>query len=295
MGIDTENITGRHFATDDGGFVLWQACGMFFGQAVFRSDSENLVCHILVQKGRIFAEYGGKVFSLAAGDYVNFIDSPEVRFFNPDECFSAMILCSSDTFIMKLLKNTPPFEASYITRIKLEPVIHLDVRHMMLVGKRMCDVLLVMENEEHIFRNEMLGCSLRIMLMDIGNIFSTEYVATAADRKMQIFQRFIRLLHTDVHKRHTVGWYATKLCITPQYLNRIVKMLTGKTSYDWICTALVGEIARRLDDTDHPVGVISDECYFPDQATMTNLFKRHMGMTPGQYRRRLLSSPQSRR
>ncbi|MGM9741452.1 MAG: helix-turn-helix domain-containing protein [Candidatus Cryptobacteroides sp.] len=286
MDIFAENISGRFCQTEEGDFSVWTPEGFFSGEAVLGSGSENIVCLMIVADGRVNVSYGGRTCCVRKGCFANFIDSSVIKFSGPSDDLRAVVFCSTDSFMMKLLRNRPPFEASYITKIKTDPMFGPDSFPMHLIEKRMEDVVTIMEDTGHVFQSEMLRCALNMLLMDVGNIFPSVPGVASVDRKMVIFRQFMRKLHSNVPYQHAVGWYAAELCITPQYLNKVVKSLTGKTAYEWVCTVLVGEIVRRLDDTDKPVGVISEECSFPDQATMTNLFKRHMGMSPGQYRKR---------
>ena len=75
-------------------------------------------------------------------------------------------------------------------------------------------------------------------------------------------------------QEHGVGFYASELCVTTQYLGRIVRQFTGKTVYHWICEALVREIAQLLSDTDASLQEIADQLHFSDQAVMSKMFKR---------------------
>ena len=106
-----------------------------------------------------------------------------------------------------------------------------------------------------------------------------------ASRKHILFKQFIRLLLAHVREEHTVGWYASQLCVTPQYLNRVIKSTSHKTAYDHICTTLTGAVIEQLENTEKTVAQIAEDFHFPDQATMTKFFKRQTGKTPTEYRK----------
>ena len=83
-------------------------------------------------------------------------------------------------------------------------------------------------------------------------------------------------------------FYASSLCVTPQYLRRIVKYMSGKTVHTWINEALIREIEKRLAETDMTIQQIAEELSFSEQATLTRFFKRYKGISPLKYRKQLL-------
>ncbi|MGN0230219.1 MAG: helix-turn-helix domain-containing protein [Muribaculaceae bacterium] len=97
----------------------------------------------------------------------------------------------------------------------------------------------------------------------------------------------MKLLMSHIQEQHNVGWYASELCVTPQYLNRVVKSTSQKTAYEHICTMLIGAIREQLENTDDSVSKIADDFHFVDLSTMTKFFKRKMGKTPTEYRKSL--------
>lgn len=90
----------------------------------------------------------------------------------------------------------------------------------------------IFKDNTHHFQAEMLRCTLWMFMMDMANehirqeIERGEYAETG--RKNVLFKQFIRLLLTHIQEEHSVGWYASQLCVTPQYLNRTVKSISQK-------------------------------------------------------------------
>ena len=86
-------------------------------------------------------------------------------------------------------------------------------------------------------------------------------------------------------EEHSANWYASQLCVTPQYLNRAIKSITQKTVYEHISIALTGSIIEQLEISEKPISQIAEAFHFPDLATMTKFFKRQTGKTPTEYRK----------
>ena len=101
-----------------------------------------------------------------------------------------------------------------------------------------------------------------------------------------LFYRFMSILSSNRSGKHTVAYYADKLCVTPQYLSRTVSQSSGKTVSEWINKAVITEAKVLLKDTSRSVLEISESMNFPNVSFFCRFFKGETGVTPTQYRRR---------
>lgn len=104
---------------------------------------------------------------------------------------------------------------------------------------------------------------------------------TGANR---LFNKFIKLLYSSAPHKHTMEYYADKLCITPKYLSVICKHVTGETASSIINRYMINEIRNRLADTHKSIKTIGFELGFANQSVFGKYVKTHLGMTPSQYR-----------
>ena len=79
--------------------------------------------------------------------------------------------------------------------------------------------------------------------------------------------------------------YADRLNVSPAHLTRMVKEVTDKTASEWIADSLVNEIKFLLHHPGNSIQAIASEVRFSDQAALSKFFKKHTGMTPGEYRK----------
>ncbi len=289
--MDFAQRNSRCHALPDG-FVLLQADG--------RSDStpvclevldSDMIVHALVIAGELKVGWGNRRYSLTSGCFANFLDNPLLEVLDISADARAFVMLFSASFITSLLKNTPPFPPSYVLKVKMLPVSVVSAQTVRIFQKRIESIVEIFNDDSHCFRAEMLKCALRMFMMDIAN----EHIRqenesgelSSVGRKNVLFKQFIRLLLARVRHKHTVGWYASQLCVTPQYLNRVVKSTSQKTAYEHICTTLVGALIDQLENTEEPVSQIAEAFHFPDLATMTKFFKRQTGKTPTEYRKSL--------
>lgn len=96
--------------------------------------------------------------------------------------------------------------------------------------------------------------------------------------------QFQQLVEHDFRIQHDVEYYADKLCITSNYLNKVVKQTLGMTTKQFILTRIMTEAKRMLDYTSLSVAEISQQLNFDASTYFVRLFHRVEGVTPSQYR-----------
>ncbi len=105
-----------------------------------------------------------------------------------------------------------------------------------------------------------------------------------SSRKEELFKRFIDLVHAHGGSQRDVGFYATKLCITPRYLSVIVREVGDTTAKAIIDEFLILELKVALQSTDLSLKEIADQYHFPDQSFFGRYFKKHTGLSPKAFR-----------
>lgn len=95
---------------------------------------------------------------------------------------------------------------------------------------------------------------------------------------------FIRLVGHHYLSLRQVADYADLLSVTPNYLNRAVKTITGKTASDTIKDMLLLEAKSQLRYTEQTVSEIAYGLNFSEPAAFNRFFKAGSGETPLTYR-----------
>lgn len=140
----------------------------------------------------------------------------------------------------------------------------------------------------HFFQKEALQNALIGLFIELANIFMGKkdlMTAPTLSRKEELFEQFLQLLFEHCKEQHVVTFYAEKLFITPQYLSLILKELTGKSANKWIDDALIVEAKMLLKAPQATVQQVADQLHFSDQSTFGKFFKKHMGISPMEYRK----------
>ena len=105
-----------------------------------------------------------------------------------------------------------------------------------------------------------------------------------ASHQEQLHHRFVALVKQHGLTEHKVGFYADRLCITPNYLSFIVRRCSGLTVMQWINRHVIQLAKLQLKYSDLPVWQIAESLNFPNPSFFSKFFKRETGMTPAEYR-----------
>ena len=74
------------------------------------------------------------------------------------------------------------------------------------------------------------------------------------------------------------------LNITPVYLSRVVRQVTGRTVIDYINQMLLMEASFLLQTSPMSITQIADHLHFADTPSFSKFFSRLKGVSPKEYR-----------
>ena len=78
--------------------------------------------------------------------------------------------------------------------------------------------------------------------------------------------------------------------ITPKYLSTICRTISGKSPTDWISEHVVADIVHYLRNTDLSAKEIGEELGFANASFFGKYVRQHLGVSPNEYRRKLLEA-----
>jgi AraC-like DNA-binding protein len=100
----------------------------------------------------------------------------------------------------------------------------------------------------------------------------------------RLTKKFKNLLAQHIYKTKKVTDYAEMLSISPDFLNRSIKAVTGKTAHDVLTDMIVLEAKVMLRQTDLSIGEIAFKLLETNPSDFIRLFKNKVGKTPKKYR-----------
>lgn len=100
-----------------------------------------------------------------------------------------------------------------------------------------------------------------------------------------LLKKFIQLVNNYYLEKRTIEEYADLLFITPNHLSQSVKAASGKNALVFINDRIMTEAKSLILYTNFDVAQIAWQLNFSDPANFGKFFKRHVGITPLEFRR----------
>lgn len=104
-------------------------------------------------------------------------------------------------------------------------------------------------------------------------------------RNEYIFLQFNNLLDKYISQKRHLGFYASKLCISPKYLSCILKKISGETANYWINKKLLDIVKTQLICTPKSIKEIAYELNFSTVSSFGKYFKSQTSVSPTLFRK----------
>ena len=250
----------------------------------FREITKGGIC-ICVQGKSLFS-FNRQSCTIRKGDLCILFPHTLLQIDNKSDDFSAYYIISRSDLSSAI--RVP--DASQILFIRDNPCISLDEAAFRRMTEY-CGLLAELDRNDHAYRNQIGRHLLFIMYYEIVDRYQhgqplTMHVKT---RQETMAQRFIELVSRHYAEQREIGYYAGELCVTPKYLSSVVRSITGQGAAWWINQVVVTHAKNLLKQ--HPqltIQQISDRLNFPNPSFFGQYFKRRVGMTPKEFRKRPL-------
>ncbi len=132
---------------------------------------------------------------------------------------------------------------------------------------------------------ELADISLQTILTSIHLIYRKIQKTTSnSNRKKEICRKLIQLINKHYKQERHAKFYAGLLGISLQHLSTTVKAVTGKTVSETIAYVIIMDAKAKLKGSDMTIKEIAYSLNFSNASFFGKYFKRHVGMTPLQFR-----------
>lgn len=227
-------------------------------------------------------------YTIGANSFTIIMPTHTIQLNKVSKGFKGKLLVISREFLdeCNTAKRSPSM-ANYM-QLRKNPCMTFEPQETELVDNYIELLRSKIKNRTHFFQKEVMQNAFVGFLLEIANIFMGKkdgLLMPALSRKEELFEQFLQLLFEHCKEQHVVTFYAEKLFITPQYLSLILKELTGKSANKWIDDALIVEAKILLKAPQATVQQVADMLHFSDQSTFGKFFKKHMGISPMEYRK----------
>lgn len=253
---------------------------------------ETFYCIILITDGHEEVAVNGHKRSVQAGDVI--CSRPgEVWSWQPDPKLEGLVLIFEEPFLLSFF-NDPHFldRFAYLQADRTSPFLQPDTA----LQERLHHLLSLMKAEIDDNRNKDQHI-LRAMLYEALMLFNRAESTDDSGQQMndvsisRYVDGFVRAVEAEYMERHDVEYYADKLCITSNYLNKVVRLSLGTTAKLYIHKKLFEEAERLLVYTTLTVTEIAERLHFDSPSYFVRFFRKQTGITPLKYREKR-NSPQ---
>lgn len=248
-------------------------------------DSLNCYVVTLVREGECDVVYSDKTVHLTKNDLYVYLPGQSIRVSDITDDYKGICLLISDKIIYENIFSRNIVRAKYYDILRNQtPVIQLDENIAGRLNQHMEGIIDYLLSDNPLKENACKAL-FSLFLIDLINYLKTSpSLSKFSLRKDRLIIDFLNLVSQNYKEKHDIGFYAAKLDITPIYLSRIVKEVTGLTVGDHIDNMLIMEASWLLRTTDLSIYEISEQLHFADQASFSKFFKRNKGMSPKDYR-----------
>jgi len=134
-------------------------------------------------------------------------------------------------------------------------------------------------------RQEMLRGLLKIFMISFSRMYGVENRLANIGRETELVRRFMKMVKRDFIKKKMVSDYANELCITPNYLNKIVKRTSGYPASFHIHQYIIIEAKRKAAFSSLTLKEIAYSLGFHDYAHFSKFFKNHSNISFSNWKR----------
>lgn len=164
------------------------------------------------------------------------------------------------------------------------PTVKLQPGQADVFERRMREMI-AYQQSSNVYKDKLLRMLYAVFLVDLQNVMESSIThRQVPPRVEEIFIGFNRLLPEHFIEHRDIGFYANRLCITNDYLSRIVKRVSGRTVGDFINQMLMMEACYLLRTSSLSIAEISHRLLFSEPAAFTRFFIRMKSMTPKEFR-----------
>lgn len=244
----------------------------------------NLIA--LCTKGALVLTVNGKDSHITVNDIL--FCPPNVKIencaFSPD--FECKILCLSDHVVQGLLRDRIGIwhRAVYINQtniIRMSQACREDFYYYYSLLRSKID------KPGKGSSQQIVQTIIRALLLELSDVLEAAEGSGEVPRILQskqLFNRFLNLLSNSEIKRQPATYYAGQLSITPKYLTMLCQQYSDKTASEWIIQYTLDDIRYYLADLDYSIKEISVRLGFANMSHFGSYVRKHLGMSPSEYR-----------
>ena len=287
-------------------FSLKEAIGLFSGDATtdgkaamycfetnavmaLRTNETHgfFACYVftLIEKGWLIVRYNGRELTFFPDDLYLYSPGIPVTVIATSDDFHGLTLMADEHATIDEPTLHDLVHIAYLPIVQLnEPKQTLPADTTQHLSTKLREIINYQQSD-HIYKAEVLRLLYAVFLLDLQNAQDRAIVHHQIPQRIkEIFIGFIRLLPDHFAEHHDIPFYASALHISPVYLSRVVRQVTGRTVIDYINQMLLMEASFLLRTSELSITQIADRLHFADAPSFSKFFSRLKGQSPRAFR-----------
>ena len=194
-------------------------------------------------------------------------------------------ICSfSEAFLVGKIANNDALQAFNFLRISGNPIIKPNAKTANYIAQtlqRITDAY----TDDGLKNPTLIAAYFMAVLYELNTAYQPLFEDIRNKAAVNLTNAFKHLLHQHIKTTHSASDYAKMLHISPNHLNKSVKIVTNKSVSTWISETLILEAKILLFQTKDSISDIAIALGIEDASYFSRLFKAHEGISPLSFRK----------
>lgn len=203
------------------------------------------------------------------------------------------IICFEPEFLMSIIKDPQLMQRySFLQKDRHNPFIKISDKGFLWIRDILIEIIEGVHPNARQF--DLMKAQLWHLILLIEKEYQHNEKRNIELPSKNIISAFIDLVGKELYRHHNTSYYAEQLCITSNYLNKIVNKSLGISALAYIQNRIMTEAKVLLSITELNINEIAQALGFESGNYFIRFFKKYNGMTPGEYRKARFSSDSHR-
>ena len=277
-----------HYKDWDGRFLSFEADKETYMRTNTLPGTVAAYAFIIVLRGSSTLLYSGREITIERNHLFVYMPGFPISVKEVSEDYVSLCLVADDSFTVETPSIRNAVRSALLPIFEMrQPVVGISPEECARLSSllRIAGEYLISENP---MREEMLKDLYALFLMDLSYILSRQTKRGGFGKRTEdLFMDFIHLLPQHYVREHGIEFYANTLGVTPTYLSRAVRQVSGRTVVEYINRLLLMEAIWLLESTPLSIDEIAERINYSDSTTFGRFFFRMKGVTPREYRKSL--------
>ena len=158
----------------------------------------------------------------------------------------------------------------------------------------MTNVITELKNPQDQHSNKIIACHIMALLCNVER-FEDRMIAASKEIKHELYMKFNQILDDyyaselpETKGLPSVQYCAKKLSLSPNYFGDIIKRISGTSAKEHIQQVTINQVKKLLMDRSLSISEVAYKSGFKYPHHLSRVFKKMTGLSPFEYRRKML-------